>query len=263
MGRVVLRLSIVNACESSLIVQLVVAGIASWHRAKVAKVHDCTRTTEESMPRTYRLAKALFTLLATVSAAGLVAAQTAGAPDDPGKPRVVASHANRAAVARAMEVAMAPGEGQKRLEPMIGTFSVRIRIWVDPSKPPIESQATSVNGWVLGHRYIQSMLSGHTLGEPFNGIGYIGYDNVGKTYQVAWMDDASTAMTLYQGAFAGAGKTVKLKATVSNAVTGKPTPVEMRMTLAENGDHVTELWGQGSGGKMFKMMELQNTRTKP
>jgi hypothetical protein len=161
-----------------------------------------------------------------------------------------------------MELAMTPGEGQKRLEPMIGSFDVRIRTWVDPTKPPLESRATSVSVWVLGHRYIQTMLSGHTLGEPFNGIGYIAYDNVGKTYQVAWMDDASTAMTLYQGAFTGTGKTAKLKATVSNAVTGKPTPVEMRLTLADNGDHLTELWGQGPGGKMFRMMELQHTRTK-
>jgi hypothetical protein len=219
-------------------------------------------TTEESMPKMHCLAKALVTLLATVSAAGLVAAQSADVSGGQAKPRAAASHANSAAVARAMEVAMTPGEGQKRLEPMIGTFDVRIRIWVDPSKPPVESQATSVSVWVLGHRYIQTMLSGHTLGEPFNGIGYIGYDNVGKTYQVTWMDDASTAMTLYQGAFAGAGKVARLKASVPNAVTGKPTPVEMRMTLADNGNHVTELWGQGLGGKVFKMMELQNTKAK-
>jgi Protein of unknown function (DUF1579) len=214
------------------------------------------------MSRTRGLAQALFMLLATASTAGVVAAQPVGAPNHPANPRATASHVNSAAKAKSMEVAMTPGEGQKRLEPMVGTFDVRIRIWVDSSKPPVESQATSVNVWVLGHRYIQSMLSGHTLGEPFNGIGYIGYDNVGKTYEVTWMDDASTAMTLYQGTFAGAGKTAKLKATVLNAVTGKPTPVEMRMTLADNGDHVTELWGQGLGGKPFKMMELRNTRTK-
>jgi hypothetical protein len=214
------------------------------------------------MPTKHGLAKALVTLLATVSAASLVAAQSVGTPEHQPKPKAAVSHANSAAVAKAMEGAMTPGEGQKRLEPMIGTFDVRIRVWVDPSKPPVESQATTVNVWVLGHRYIQSMLSGHMFGEPFNGIGYIGYDNVGKTYQVAWMDDGSTAMTLYQGSFEGAGRTAKLKATVPNAATGKPTPLEMRMTLAGNGDHVTELWGRGPGGRMFRMMELQNTKAK-
>jgi Protein of unknown function (DUF1579) len=115
---------------------------------------------------------------------------------------------------------------------------------------------------VLGGRYVQSMLSGHVLGEPFNGIGYMAYDNVAKAYQVAWMDDGSTAMTLYQGRFSPDGKQVQLKATVLNPLTGKPGPSEIRMTLAANGDHVTELWGQGLGGKMFRMMELQHTRTK-
>jgi hypothetical protein len=167
-----------------------------------------------------------------------------------------------AAMAQAMDRAMTPGAGQKRLEPMIGTFSVRMRTWVSATSAAIESQGTSVNAWVLGGRYVQSMLSGHVLGEPFNGIGYMAYDNVAKAYQVAWMDDGSTAMTLYQGRFSADGKQVHLKATVLNPVTGKPAPAEIRMSLAANGDHVTELWGQGLGGKMFRMMELQHTRTK-
>jgi len=52
---------------------------------------------EEAMPGTHGLAKALVTLLATVTAAGLVAAQTAGAPDLQANPRAGASQENSAA----------------------------------------------------------------------------------------------------------------------------------------------------------------------
>lgn len=166
-----------------------------------------------------------------------------------------------AAMVKALESAITPGPGQARLDPMVGTFNVKIRTWPDPNQPPIESQGTCVNVWVLGHRYIQAMLSANVMGEPFDGIGYVA-DNVGKTYQIAWMDGGSTAMTVYRGGFDGATKSATLKASVLNALTGKPTPVELRLSILENGDHMSELWGQGAGTRMFKMMELRYTRTK-
>jgi len=172
------------------------------------------------------------------------------------------TRASAAAMAQAMENAMTPGAGQARLDPMIGTFDVKIRTWVAPNKPPVESTAVSVSVWVLGKRFIQSMLSGHVLNEAFDGIGYTAYDNVSKTYQTAWMDSGSTGMVWYRGGFDGATKSARMKATVSNAVTGKPTPLELRLSILDNGDHMTELWGQGDGAAMFKMMELRYTRAK-
>ena len=50
---------------------------------------------------------------------------------------------------------------------------------------------------------------------------------------------------------------------MANPVTGKPTPLEMRLTLDAAGNHVTELWGDGLGSKMFKMMEITYTKRTP
>ncbi|MBK7565344.1 MAG: DUF1579 family protein [Propionivibrio sp.] len=166
------------------------------------------------------------------------------------------------AVGMALERAMMPGEGQKRLEAMIGTFDVAIRTWVDPTKPPIESSATSVSVWVLDKRYIQMMLAGKLDGEAFSGIGYIGFDNVTKLYEATWMDTGSTGMTWYKGGFDASGKSATMKASVPDTLTGKPTPLELRMNISADGGHVTELWGKGLGNKMFKMMELRYTRSK-
>ena len=169
---------------------------------------------------------------------------------------------SEAALAKALVKANTPGPGQARLEPMIGTFDVKMKIWLGPDQPPIDAQGSCVNVWVLDHRYIQIMLSANVLGEPFNGIGYVAYDNVGKNYQIAWLDAGSTAMTLYRGGFAGATKSASLKASVLNPLTAKPTPLELRVSILDNGDHMSELWGQGAGSKMFKMMELHYTRAK-
>jgi len=200
----------------------------------------------------YRLAGLV---VAALSLANPALAQNAGGS---------AAHAKAgdAALVKALESALTPGAGQARLDPMVGTFDVKIRTWVRPNAAPVESQGSCVNVWVLGHRYIQAMLSATVMGEPFNGIGYVAYDNVGKVYQMAWMDGGSTAMTLYSGGFDGATKAAKLKASVLNPVTGKPTPLELRLSILDNGDHMSELWGQGVGTTMFKMMELRYTRTK-
>ncbi|EXI79899.1 MAG: hypothetical protein AW10_02198 [Candidatus Accumulibacter appositus] len=174
----------------------------------------------------------------------------------------VSDSAQESAVAKALAKAMTPGEGQKRLQAMIGTFDVAIRTWVDPSKPPIESSATSVSTWVLGDRYVQMMLSGDTQGQPFSGIGYVAFDNVSKLYQATWMDNGSTGMTWYQGGFDASGKSATMKGSLPDPLSGKPSPVELRMHLGDDGGHLTELWGKGLGSKMFKMMELRYTRSK-
>ena len=168
-----------------------------------------------------------------------------------------------AQIAAAMERAMTPGEAQKRLDFLVGTYDVKIRTWLDPSKPPYESTATSVATWVLGNRYVQQMLAGSIAGEPWSGIGYAGYDNVAKKYVATYMDTGSTGMEWYTGTMDASGKLAKMTATTADEVTGKPRTLEMRLSIAPNGDHVTELWEADlTGSKMSKIMELQFTRKK-
>ncbi len=95
------------------------------------------------------------------------------------------SAAKAAAVDKAFDRAMTPGEGQKLLDPMIGNFSVKILTWVHPSKPAVESVGSAVSVWVLGNRYVQTMLSSADKHAPFSGIGYAAYDNVAKHYEAA------------------------------------------------------------------------------
>jgi len=170
--------------------------------------------------------------------------------------------AANAEIVKALDNAMDPGEGQKKLDFMVGTFDVKIRVWLEPTQPAIESQAVSVHTWVLGHRYVQTMLSGFIMGEAFNAIGYVGYDNVAKKYVASEMDSGSTGMEWYSGAIAPDGKSAKLTTTIYGGITDKPIKVEMRLTMDPEGDHVTQLWQADASGKMYKTIELQYKRKK-
>ena len=164
------------------------------------------------------------------------------------------------AIAAAFEKAMTPGPAQQKLGFMVGTFDAKILSWVAPSDAPIEDTGVMVGNWVLGGRYIQMMLSGTVTGEEFNGIGYAGFDNTSKKYMATFMDTGSTGMEWYQGGFDASGKKATLKGSMHNPMTGKASPLEMRLTLDAAGNHVTELWGYGLGTTMFKMMEITYTK---
>ena len=170
--------------------------------------------------------------------------------------------AAKAPTVAALHVAMDPGEGHKKLEPLVGTFDVKVRTWVDPSQPPVESSAVAVSEWVLGKRYVQTMLSGFTLGDAWSGIAYAGYDTVAKKYVATYMDSGGTGMDWFTGSMSPDGQSATLAATGYDAITLEPVKTEMRLRITPGGDHVTEVWQADRSGKWVKMIELQYTRRK-
>ena len=164
------------------------------------------------------------------------------------------------ALMEAWQKAMTPGEGQRRLEPMVGTFDTRVRTWMEPGRPPEDTVGTAVNAWVLGNRYVETRYEGIFLGEAFNGIGYMGYDNVAKRYVSVWMDTAGTGMMIGTGSADASGKAFSLKATVSDPMSGKTGTAEEKITILDADRYTFEMWARDRAGKKFKMMEIQYFR---
>jgi hypothetical protein len=198
--------------------------------------------------------------VALALALGLAAA--AFAQEKAKKPAGKSAPPDEKAMMEAWQKAMTPGDMHKKLDAIVGTFDTSGRTWMDPAKPPEDSVGNSVNTWVLGNRYVQIKYEGSFVGEPFNGIGYTGYDNVSKKYVSVWMDTAGTVMMITTGTLDAAGKVLTFKGTVSDPISGKPTPIDEKVTITDNDHHSIEMWGKGLDGKMFKMMEINYTRKK-
>jgi hypothetical protein len=200
--------------------------------------------------------RSLLVLTATlVLASGLLAqekkkpAAKAAAPPD------------EAAMMAAVQKAATPGDMHQKLGDMVGTFDADVRMFMDPSKPPEDSKGTSVNTWALGNRFVESKYEGTFMGGPFNGIGYTGYDNTQKKYVGSWMDTASTGMMWSTCTPDAAGKSMTCKSTsVWDPMSGKPTPMEFKMAIADHDHYSMEMWGAMPDGKKFKMMEIHYTR---
>jgi hypothetical protein len=164
------------------------------------------------------------------------------------------------AMMEAWQKAATPSDAHKKLDAVVGTFDAKVRTWMDPSKPPEDTTGTSVSTWTLGNRFVEEKYDGTMMGEPFNGIGYTGYDNVQKKYVGVWMDSMGTGMMWVTAEPDAAGKSMTGKATMWDPITGKPSTLETKTTIVDNDHHTFEMWGKGPDGKRHKMMEINYTR---
>ena len=103
---------------------------------------------------------------------------------------------------------------------------------------------------------------GIMMGETLNDVGFVGFDNVSKKYVSTWMDTAGTGMMWSTGTMDASGKVLSMKATVNDPSTGKPSPVDTKITITDNDHHKLEMWGKNPAGKMAKIMEIEYTRKK-
>jgi hypothetical protein len=157
---------------------------------------------------------------------------------------------------------MTPGDGHKLLDGMAGTWDTKVTSWMMPGQPPMESTGVSEVSWILGGRYLQEKATGSFMGQPFNGIGITAYDNAKKQYVGTWIDNMGTGVATETGSASSDGKVWTFKSVSTDPMTGKDTPGEMKITVADKDHHTSEMWGPGPDGKMFKMMEIAYTRKK-
>src|SRR6266545_885002 len=123
------------------------------------------------------------------------------------KPAAKPTPPDEKAMMEAWQKASTPGEMHKKLDAMAGTL---------------------VNSWTLGDRFVEQKYEGTFMGQPFTGIGYVGYDNVKKKYVSVWMDSAGTGMMSSVMTSDPEGKVFTAKSTVDDPMTGKPTPIESK-----------------------------------
>ncbi len=165
------------------------------------------------------------------------------------------------AMMKAYERAATPGDAHKALNPLIGTWDAVVKFFPAPGAPAMTSTGVSDNHWILGGRYLEQRFKGESMGQPFEGVGYTGYDNVKKQYFGTWIDSMSTAVMVSTGT-TQAGKTWTFTSSMPDPMSGKTIPVEEKMSVVDNDKHVFEMWNPGPDGKNYKSMEITYTRKK-
>ncbi len=150
-----------------------------------------------------------------------------------------------------------PGKHHAYLEPMVGTFDVKVSSWMEAGQPVMESTGRSENRFIFGGRHLEQRFSGSFMDQPFEGIGYTGYDNVKKEYTSVWIDSMGTATMVTTGQDSEGGKTLTFGGECTDPLTGKAAKLRQVLRIKGPNEHVFEMFTDDKKtGKEFKTMEL-------
>jgi len=157
----------------------------------------------------------------------------------------------------------APGENHKILESLAGDWDATSQWWMTKDAQPMESKATASSKMVLGGRFLHQEYKGEAMGEPFEGMGVTGYDNVKQEFTSVWMDNMATGIMTSSGQYDPATKSIGEQGTFSCPMTGKKDMKFRSVLKIVDNDHFTyEMYGNGMDdkGPEFKTMEINYTR---
>jgi hypothetical protein len=152
-----------------------------------------------------------------------------------------------------------PGEPHKQLASLAGSWTTTTKEWMEPGKPPMESTGSVEMKTLLDGRFLQQEFHGNMMGQPYNGIGTTGYDNLRKRYVSTWMDSMGTGIFTMEGTGSPDGKTITLKGQHAELGGGQMSHRAI-WKLVDSNTQTFEMYGTHKGGKEMKMMEITYTR---
>jgi hypothetical protein len=164
-----------------------------------------------------------------------------------------------------------PGENQKLLGNLAGTWNYTIKFWMnpDPNAKPQESKGTAVRKSIMNGRYFVVDVAGKMqMPGPdgkkkdvdFKGMSIEGYDNVAKKFLATWIDNMSTGIMMSEGTYDPATKTFTYTAE-AEMMPGMKTKIREVIKIVDQDHHNFE-WYETRNGQEAKTMEISYTRAK-
>jgi hypothetical protein len=135
-----------------------------------------------------------------------------------------------AAMAKAWEAYMTPGEMHKWLASTDGKWDAEFTFWEGKDAPPQSgTKAKAEFKTILDGKYQQSSYKGDMFGMPFEGQGITAYDNAKKKFITTWIDNMGTGMMYMEGTYDEPSKSISFAGKGVDPMTGKE--VTMREVL--------------------------------
>ena len=157
------------------------------------------------------------------------------------------------------QAAMTPSAGHALLMPMVGSWRATTTFTMAPGAPPQVSEGTSVHRLVLGGRYLEQVYKGTSMGMPFEGIGFTGYDNVQQRYVGTWMDTMGTGVMHSTGVGRPTDERIDF---VCEAIepSGQKKVFDASVRVRGHANHSYEMWTKGADGKRYRVMLVEYER---
>jgi hypothetical protein len=161
-----------------------------------------------------------------------------------------------------------PGENHKHLQAMAGTWSYKLKYWMNPEAEASESSGKAVIRSVLGGRYVASETTGKMqmpgadgkmTDMEFKGMSFEGYDNAKKKFVYSWIDNMGTGIMNAEGTYDAGSKTLTYVINDYEPMPGMKTKMRQTVVFTDSNHHTMSFF-EDRGGKEVKTMEIAYTR---
>ena len=156
-----------------------------------------------------------------------------------------------------------PNEHHDLLKSLAGTWTTNVKFWMDPKGGAMESEGTSEAKMIMNGRFLEQTFNGTAMGQPFEGRGLLGYDNLRKEYAGIWFDNMATGIMTSSGKYDPVTKTIAEEGSMSCPITNEDHRWYRGVTTFIDADHYTyETYMKDKDGKEFRSMVIAYTRAQ-
>lgn len=156
-----------------------------------------------------------------------------------------------------------PTDQHRQLAKEVGVWDIEIKLFLHgPDGPPEVSKAVQESELLPGGLWVASKFEGKVAGMPMTGRGFSGYDPTKKKFVDAWVDSTDPYVTLLEGEYDAATKTLTSLGKSNDPRTGKPYDVKTTTVIKGDDERAFTFYMKNdeTGGEYYKLMEMTYTR---
>jgi hypothetical protein len=148
-----------------------------------------------------------------------------------------------------------PGAAHAQLEPLVGEWEMSIKMWQRPGLEPMQVTGLLRREWVLDKHYLRETVESESDWGSFQGLGYLGYDNLDGQYQTIWLDNMSTAIMSSTGSYDASRKVLSFRGSHRDPLTRALRSTRGTLDLSNPDRHIYAEYITGPDGKEFLAFE--------
>jgi hypothetical protein len=155
-----------------------------------------------------------------------------------------------------------PGAHHKILDRLAGTWEGEFKFRMKRDGPLEVSRGTVTREWILGGRFLKEVVTATASWGPFEGLGFLGYNNFDGRYEFAWMENMSTGIATSSGTYHPDTNVLHFGGDYRDPVTGRLVHSWGKMDLSSPDRHVYTGYATDPDGRTYTSMEGVLERSK-
>ena len=158
--------------------------------------------------------------------------------------------------------AATPGRQHEVLERLVGKWQGVIHMIMAPGGATMSAETTITREWVLDKHFLREKIESDTEWGNFEGLGYLGYNNVDGQYESTWMENMATSINFSTGWFDPDREVLVLKGSHRDPSSGRVVSEWGELDLSSPGRQVYTGWSIDPDGRRYKNFEGEFDRVK-